>query len=353
MNFEEKLPTEDVDIADIVKGILANQAKTAARQKRPLARGTHAKGVCVRGTFEVFDLSRTVRDSAMAERLARGIFARPGVYGATVRFANGASSVYADSKGDVRALSFAVDVPAGVLAATGTRQDFSMNNAPTFPINDAHAFAALMKIRSAASAAAKLKALLGLSFMDISGLAQTYQRVIQQQRRPVQPYQQTRYWSTVPFLHGPADAVKYSAIPCPQNAARAVGNGADALADELRRHLSEDPETSAFDFALQFLDPDRMTFGGKRQKASFWIENASVEWNEAEAPFHVVGRLTLVPASYLPAAACEASYIDVTEHCTPDRRPLGNLNRARWAAESASRQARLAAMNSGPIKHHR
>ena len=27
VNFEEKLPTEDVDIADIVTGILANQAK--------------------------------------------------------------------------------------------------------------------------------------------------------------------------------------------------------------------------------------------------------------------------------------------------------------------------------------
>ena len=345
-NFEEKLPTEDVDIADIVKGILANQAKTAACQKRPLARGTHAKGVCVRATFEVFDLARTVSDSAMVERLARGIFAKPGVYGAMVRFANGASSVYADSKGDVRALSFAVDVPAGVLAATATRQDFSMNNAPTFPINDAHAFAALMKIRSAASAAAQLKAFLGLSFRDMYGLAQTYQLVIQQQRRLVQPYQQTRYWSTVPFLHGPADAVKYSAIPRPQNAARAVGSGADALADELTRHVSEDPETGTFDFALQCLDTDRMTFRGKPQKASFWIENASVEWNESQAPFHVVGRLTLVATSHLPAATCEAMYIDVTQNGTPDRRPLGSINRARWAAESVSRRARLAATNA-------
>jgi hypothetical protein len=345
VNFEEKLPTEDVDIADIVKGILANQEKTAARQKRPLARGTHAKGVCVRATFEVFDLTSTVGEPAMVERLRRGIFAKPGVYGATVRFANGASSVYADSKGDVRSLSFAVDVPAGVLAATATRQDFSMNNAPTFPINDAHAFAALMKIRSAASAAATLKAFLGLSFRDMYGLGQTIQLVIQQQRRPVQPYQRTRYWSTVPFLHGPADAVKYSAIPRPQNAARSVGTGADVLADELTRHLNEDPETSAFDFALQFLDTERMTFRGRRQKASFWIENASVEWSETEAPFHVVGRLTLAATSHLSAAACEATYIDVTENCTPDRRPLGNLNRARWAAESASRKARLAAMN--------
>ena len=341
--FEEKLPTEDVDIADIVKGILAIQAMSAARQKRPLARGTHTKGVCVRATFEVLDLARTVRDSAIVKRLARGIFAKPGVYGAVVRFANGASSVFADSKRDVRALSFAVDVPAGVLAATPTRQDFSMNNAPTFPINDAHAFATVLKIRAAANATEKLKAFLGLSFKDMYGLAKTYKRGIQQQRCPVQPYQQTRYWSTVPFFHGPGDAVKYSAIPRPRNAARAIGSGADVLADELARHVNEDPETSAFDFALQFLDTNRMTFRGKPRKASFWIENASVEWNEAQAPFHVVGRLTLVAASRLPAATCEAMFIDVTQSGTPDRRPLGSINRARWAAESASRRARLAA----------
>jgi hypothetical protein len=204
-----------------------------------------------------------------------------------------------------------------------------------------------LKIRAAANAAAKLKAFLGLSRRDMYGLARTYRQGIQQQRCPVQPYQQTRYWSTVPFLHGPDDAVKYSAIPRPHSAARAVGSGANVLADELARHLTEDPEPSAFDVALQFLDTARMTFRGKPQQASFWIENASIEWNEAEAPFHVVGRLTLVAASHLSAADCEAAYIDVTEHCTPDRRPLGSINRARRAAEYASRKARLGATSMG------
>ena len=347
MNFEQKLPTEDTDIAEIVKGILAIQTMSAARQKRSIARGTHTKGVCVRGTFEVFDPARIVSDSAMAERLARGIFAKPGVYGAMVRFANAASAVYADSKYDIRALSFAVDVPAGILAPTATRQDFSMNNAPTFLINDAHAFAKFVNIRGAASAAAKLKAFLGFSSRDKYGVVQSYRRGIQQMRCPVQPYQQTRYWSGVPFLHGPADAVKYSAIPRPGNAARAVGSGATVLADELVRHVNEDPEMSVFDFALQFLDTRRMTFRGKPQEASFWIENASVEWNEAEAPFHVVGRLTLEAASQFSAAACAATYIDVTQNCTADRRPLGSINRARRAAEFASRQARLAAATQG------
>src|SRR4051812_12747150 len=71
----------------IVEQVLLLQAKAAARQKRPLDRGTHAKGVCARAEFEVLDLTPE-RDALLARRLAQGMFARPGVYPAIVRFAN-------------------------------------------------------------------------------------------------------------------------------------------------------------------------------------------------------------------------------------------------------------------------
>jgi len=48
---------------------------------------------------------------------------------------------------------------------------------------------------------------------------------------------------------------------------------------------------SFFDFGVQFLDTGKMTYWGKVHDANFWIENASLEWNEAEAPFHTVARL--------------------------------------------------------------
>src|ERR1700730_2150145 len=98
---------------------------------------------------------------------------------------------------------------------------------------------------------------------------------------------------------------------------------------------------SGFDFGLQFLDAERMTYWGKRQDADFWIENASVEWNEAEAPFHTVARLTLLSRSQLRPEAAEATYIDVTGNSTPDSTPLGSINRARWSAEVGSRKARM------------
>ncbi len=343
MNFESKLPTEDADIAEIVKGILTVQAALAEAQHRPLGRGTHTKGVCVGATFEVFDLAKTISDPTLAARLARGVYAKPGTYPATVRFANAASQVLADSKPDVRALSFSVEFPAGLVAPTPTRQDFSMNNAPIFPINDAHAFAVLMKVEAADGMWGKAKVVFSLSFRDFGGLFKTAVRGSREEHGPLRPYQQVRYWSTVPFRHGPDDAIKYSAIPGAGNPGQPVQHGPNVLRDELIRHINEDAQMSYFDFGLQLLDTERMTLKGVRRDASFWIENASVEWNEAEAPFHIVGRLTLVAGSGLPAAVCEAQHIDVTENAAPDSQPLGSINRARWAAESASRKARLAA----------
>jgi hypothetical protein len=107
------------------------------------------------------------------------------------------------------------------------------------------------------------------------------------------------------------------------------------------RHLEEDRKMSEFDFGLQFLDTDRMTYWGKRQDANFWIENASVEWKETQAPFHPVARLTLLPNAQFQPNAGEAIYFDVTGNATPDCMPIGSINRARWPAEVASRNARL------------
>ncbi len=346
--FERRLPTETDDIAAIVRGILAIQAKYASAQRRALGRGTHTKAIGCAATFEVFDLSVTVGDRVLATRLARGLYAHPGVYPATVRFANARSFLTRDSRKDVRALSFSIQCPPGIAGPEGTRVDYSMNNGTTFPLNDAHAFATLMRFVSAKGLFGLLKTLFTTAPTDVAGLIGTALRGRRAEQNPVRPYQRMRYWSTVPFSHGASDAVKYSAIPSPENEAHALSDGPNALADELRRHVSSGERKSTFDLALQFLDAERMTYKGQTREPSFWIENASVEWNEAEAPFHVVGRLTLTADSMQSADACDAQYIDVTEHATPDSRPLGSINRARWEAESASRQARLGAPQFDP-----
>jgi catalase len=266
-DLERSLDTEPAIIAEISERILLMQADAAARQNRPIARGTHAKGVCARAQFEIFGVT-VGRDPALAGRLAKGIYAKPQTYPATVRFANADAKVNSDFKADVRSLSFSVELATG-----GTRQDYSMQNATTLPLNDAHAFVVAMRVLTAETPA---KGLRSLPWRDKLMLAQL------QARQRVKPYQQLRYWSSVPFRHGSADVVKYSATPNTDNPARALQkNNPDALQHELIRHLREDAKMSSFDFTLQFLDTDRMTYWGRHRDAAFWIENASVEWPEA------------------------------------------------------------------------
>jgi hypothetical protein len=331
---------EKADTEAIAQKSLLMQANAAAKQQRALCRGTHAKGVCARAQFEVFDVTLG-REQALARRLAKGIFAKPGVYPAVVRFANADASVNSDFKPDVRSLSFSVD-----LAQEGTegpdaklsRQDFSMQNATTLPINDSPAFLATISVLTASN---PVRALWSLPFRDKLRVARTLALAEMQTRQAIMPYQQLRYWSTVPFRHGPTDVVKFSAIPLPDNPARPLQkSNPKGLQDELIRHLKEDGRTSGFDFAVQFLDAETMTYWGKRCDANFWIENASVEWSEAEAPFHTIARLTLLRNSQLSREASEAVYFDVTGNSTPDSTPVGSINRARWPAEVASRKAR-------------
>jgi hypothetical protein len=337
---ERNLGAEQACIEEIVKKVLLLQANAAAQQHRPLGRGTHVKGTTAQAQFEVFDVTHG-RDPELAARLARGIFATPGVYPAIVRFGNADPKINSDFKPDVRSLSFSVDLTRGGTAvpdANVSRQDFSLQNTRTLPINDAPAFLAIMNLLTASNPASGLWS---LPFRDKLRVLRSIALEQVQVHQRIKPYQQLRYGSNVPFRHGPIDFVKYSATPSPDNPVRPLErSNPKALQDELVRHLKDDSTMSSFDFRLQFLDAERMTYWGKRRDANFWIENASVVWKEAQAPFHNVARLTLEPKSQLSRDAGEATYFDVTGNATSDSAPVGSINRARCAGEVASRKAR-------------
>jgi hypothetical protein len=343
---ERSLAREKAEIDEIVEKSLLLQAKAADQQRRPLGRGTHVKGICARAQFEVFDVT-VGRGPELAARLAKGMFAKPGIYPAIVRFANADPNKNSDFKPDVRSLSFSVDLTREGTAVPGAnvgRQDFSLQNTKTLPINDSTAFLALFKVLTASNPAA---ALWSLPVKDKLRVLRTLVLAQLQTHQTIKPYQQLRYGSNVPFRHGPIDVVKFSATPSPDNSARPLKrNNPNGLQDELIRHINEDSKMSGFEFGVQFLNAEKMTYWGKPRDANFWIENASVEWNEVQAPFHMVARLTLLPKSQLSQDAAEAAYIDVTGHSTPDSTPIGSINRARWPAEVASRKARMRADNN-------
>lgn len=336
--------TDDDQIAEMVRGFLALQARAATEGNRPLHRGVHAKGVCVRAVFEVFDVAEG-RDRALATRLAKGIYARPAAYPATVRFSNSDPNIADDARPDVRGLAFSVDLGPFGPAGTGTRQDYSLQSSPILPFNDVHALVAFTKVFTAPNQA---MALASLPFREQSLFAQTMVAATEQKRQPVRPYQQLRYWSAAPFRHGSQDVVKYSAVPGLANSAHALeSRNPNALRDELIRHVNEDAAMSSFEFGLQLLDADQMTYQGKRRDASFWIENAAVEWPEGQAPFHTVARLSLLPSSELRPEVCEAASIDVARNSTADSAPVGSVNRVRSYVVTASRNARLGRQHEG------
>src|SRR5436190_209220 len=184
---------EQSDIEEIAKKSLLMQTNAAATQHRLLCRGTHASGVCVRGQFEIFDVT-VGRAPDLAARLARGIFARPGTYPAVVRFANADPSINSDFKPDVRSLSFSVDLSGdrkGLPDANLSRQDFSLQNAATLPINDSPAFLATMKLLTAPNQAAGLWS---LPVRDKLRVLRTLVLAQLQARQIIRPYQQLRYW---------------------------------------------------------------------------------------------------------------------------------------------------------------
>src|SRR5450631_3908145 len=215
---------EKFDIDAIAEKSLLMQANAAHGQHRSLCRGTHAKGVCVGARFEVLDVA-VRHDAVLAARLAKGIFAQPGSYPAVARFGNADSNVNSDFKPDVRSLSFSVDLTQGAIAdQSWSRQDFSMQNATTLPINDSPAFLATMKLLTASN---PIVGLWSLPFKDKLKVIRTLALAELQARQRIKPYQQLRYWSTVPFRHGPDDAVKFSAIPSPDNPERLLQRNKD------------------------------------------------------------------------------------------------------------------------------
>src|SRR5271169_5184149 len=199
---ERNLEVEKACIDEIVERVLQMQAQAAAGQRRPLARGTHAKGVVARAKFEVFDGAAN-REPALAARLAKGIFSKPGVYPAIVRFANADSNVNSDFKPDVRALSISVDLTRDgttVPGANVSRQDFSLQNTTTLPINDSPAFLAIMSLLTAPNPAVGLW---NLPFKDKLRVLRTLALVQVQERQKIEAYQKLRYGSNTPIRHGP------------------------------------------------------------------------------------------------------------------------------------------------------
>lgn len=264
-----------------------------------------------------------------------GLFARPATYRAFVRFSNGAGTRNADRKGDVRGVAIKVIGVAGKKVIPGMEdvvtQDFLMIRSPTTPFRSADEFVPVL-VGAGSPPFGMLRAGAQLGF---GRLFQILRQTLRGFAVPAISLATTRYFSAAPIRFG-AYAAHYALTPHARASAATAGASADYLSDELTARLREG--AVIYDFEVQFFVDEVRTP----------IEDASVEWKEADAPFVTVARLTLPkqdPTSERGrhlAARVEGFSFDPW-HALEELRPLGNMMRARNVAYRVSTGERKAA----------
>lgn len=327
------------EIADLMVKLL--EQRYLARP--PFRRGVHPKAHgCAQATF-------TIR-SDIPEDLRVGVFAKPGAsYDAVVRYSNAAALVGPDvtdsETGGVKTRThgsrgMAIKVrglPIKSLADDEPEtQDFLMVNFPVFPFANVADYLVLSRMQLQhrddprafvpAFAAELVKSGGGLRAKATATISGAIQQIAM-----VDPLA-SRYFSAAPFMFGPDRVMKFGVIPTSDIPATPLRDKLDdnylrvALAKRLRE------ESATFDFFVQVRAPS----------ADSHIEDVTQEWKEADVPLQTVATVS-IPQQEIEGedeiAPCESLFF-TPWHSVPEHRPVGGINRLRFATYRASFQRR-------------
>ncbi|HWU86584.1 MAG TPA: hypothetical protein VN253_04890 [Kofleriaceae bacterium] len=303
--------------------LVAMQRRTAERAGpgRALHRKQH---LGLRATVEVLgDLPAHAR---------HGLFASPGRHDAQIRLSNGTGAPAPDKRPDVR--GFAIRVlsvsGAGALGGPATAQCFVLINTATFAFPNVEDFMGVV----VAAAQGPLPVLRHLMKRHgfFGGLRQA--RLLGKGLgKPFAGFAREPFHSAAPIACGPY-AAKVRLLPTGHDEgppARRDDWSADVIARLAKGELR-------WDLQLQFFVDEATTP----------IEDPTVAWPEAEAPFVTVARVVAPtqdprsPEGKTLAEAIEAGVFDPW-NALADHRPLGEIMRARKVAYFASQKGRGAA----------
>ena len=299
----------------MIEALLAVQREVQERHDRrqkPVVRGQHPKQHgCVLAEWTV--------DPELPESLRHGIFRPARTFRALVRFSN--ARVQDDRLPDVHGMAVKLlGVEGARLLDDGPEaktQDFVLIDHPVFFARDVADLVPLMidfrRLMLGSSARRALTLLKGAVSPDRRF------RILRAmlRKRPTSPLC-IQYWTTTPFQLGTA-AVKLTARPEADEADSAGASGRDRLRSALASHLHE--REARFQILVQTQrDPVRMP-----------IEDATVRWNEREAPYQKVATLRIPPQQVVPDAPDQlGEHLSFTPwHGLLEHRPLGGINRAR------------------------
>lgn len=314
-------PNEEAELIALAEIVAALQAKQA--KKSGIGRGLHYKAHAgVRAEL-------TTR-AGLPPEYAVGIFAAARTYSAYVRFSNGAGRSQADRAGDVRGIALKVVGVPGKKLIPGLEdartQDFLLIKTPTTPFRDAREFVRVMQVAN--------NPLLLVPTMFRLGAGRTLgilKRAVASLKVPVPSLATLRYWSAVPTQWG-AYAGRTSLTPVASDG-DGHGTGDHALRGDLAARLKAGPIKYTLSVQL-YVDPQRTP-----------IEDASVDWDEADSPYVPVADLVLLQQDMHSAQGQQlGAYVEQLSfdpwHAPVEFRPLGNMMRARNHAYRLSVMAR-------------
>jgi hypothetical protein len=255
-----------------------------------------------------------------------GLFARPGSHEAWIRLSNGGVDRAADHVPDIRGFAlkiFGVHGPGALDDSTVDSQDFLLINHRAFSFPNSGEFIAL--VQAAAAGKAALLGHLIKSHGVFGGLGRA-KKLAATLGKPFAGFAAEEFFTATPLACGPyAMRVRLRPLQPAKPAARASADwGADFM-----RQLGE--QGLRYALGLQFF----------RDEARTPIEDASVDWPEAVAPYVEAGVLSIPPQAAEPSftAKVEAARFDPW-NALAEHRPLGDVMRARKFAYYASQKGR-------------
>lgn len=285
-------------------------------------RALHRKQLLgLKATFDVLpDLPAEAR---------HGLFAAPGRHEAWIRLSNGGFDRASDKKPDIRGFAvkvFGVDGPSALGSGNTSSQDFLLINRSCFGLTNSDEFVPFV-LAAAAGGGALLKYVFG-RYGLFGGFA-FLKQLAGSMGQAFNGFACNTFHSAAPIACGPY-AVRVRLVP---SGNPVPPSGPCDWAQDMKDRLAQAP--LAYDFQLQFFVDETSTP----------IEDASVDWQEAVAPYVTVARLHIPQQDFADAAAqefqdkVEASVFDpwgaLAEH-----RPLGDVMRARKVVYYASEKTR-------------
>ena len=306
-------PAEDAAV-DAIAAILQASVRNSTLPGGVARRDAHPKHhAIVRAEFRVA--------TNLPAELRHGVFAEPRTFPAWIRLSNGSPRVQPDRKRDQRGFAIKLlDVPGRKMLpdeAEAMTQDFVLASYPRFFIRSVADYVAFTR----AAATRRAPPLFSFFFQGPPWRWRIHElRALLGSLQPATDLLEMRYWSQTPYRLGP-HAVKYSVRPFERGAMPPApeDRSPDFLRARLAARLAQGPARLGF-FVQRRTDPAAMP-----------IEDATVEWNEADAPFVPVATID-IPAQRFdsPPQMALAEHIAFTPwHTRPEHEPLGGVNRTR------------------------